>query len=514
MLTILAWASGLARAGDWPQGFGPSGDLRAADADAPTSWSVALGRNIAWKITLPETGQSTPVIVGHRVFLSTMKEVDRDSKLGSDIVAWCCDARTGAILWQRPIAGQYPLRISGCFSDSCTPPAVCDGQRVCFINASGTIACFDLDGKPLWSKSILSVGRTQPFLLDGKMIYIRQNYAPEADGEFPPTHENAPPDQWTQLQALDLKTGEIAWTSTCGVNMGNVPIPQKLSDGRTVIVVGRGGGHGPPEKPEGISMIDGSSGKTIWTLPLEGFMSTMTIPVRSDRVHFFHGPEHLTVDASGKIVSRVSILKDVPVRRWIDNAYTDRTETIADKGDRMIIQQSNLLVGGYHYFRSYTQPYLGRVNVDNDRVEYLELPLQVARAAGKPDEKLWYTPPPAGKKGGEKPKPIQFQTIAENAMKDSRGFVVMGDARSRGNGWGHHATALMTAVGPNLYVPTMSGNVYVIQWKAPKLDEHALLAINDLGPVGQSWTRASLSFGDGHLFAHTIRELICIGAGQ
>jgi len=44
-----------------------------------------------------------------------------------------------------------------------------------------------------------------------------------------------------------------------------------------------------------------------------------------------------------------------------------------------------------------------------------------------------------------------------------------------------------------------------------KLDEDAIVAINDLGPAGQSWTRASVSFSKGRAFAHTIRELICIG---
>ena len=153
-LTLLS----LARGADWPI---------TTDA-APPKWSVALDQNIAWKITLPETGQNTPLVHGGKVFFSTMKEVDADATLGSDIVAWCCDAANGKVLWQREIAGQYPQRLSGCFSDSTSPPAVCDGERVVFINASGTIACFDLNGAPLWSKKILSVGRTLPFVHDSR----------------------------------------------------------------------------------------------------------------------------------------------------------------------------------------------------------------------------------------------------------------------------------------------------------------------------------------------------------
>jgi hypothetical protein len=96
-------------------------------------------------------------------------------------------------------------------------------------------------------------------------------------------------------------------------------------------------------------------------------------------------------------------------------------------------------------------------------------------------------------------------------MKDSAGHVVMGDQRSRGNGWGHHASQIPTVIGEYLYVPTMSGTVYVVRWDSEVLDGKAISAINDLGPVGRAWNRASLSFANDCLYAHTISEVICIG---
>jgi hypothetical protein len=111
---------------------------------------------------------------------------------------------------------------------------------------------------------------------------------------------------------------------------------------------------------------------------------------------------------------------------------------------------------------------------------------------------------------GKKPA-ITKWAFRPNDMKNSRGFVVMGDNRSRGNGWGHHASAVPTRLGDHLFVPTMSGTVYVIDHAADVLNEDAVVAINDLGPIGKSWNRASLSFSDGRIFAHTIREVICIG---
>ena len=55
-----------------------------------------------------------------------------------------------------------------------------------------------------------------------------------------------------------------------------------------------------------------------------------------------------------------------------------------------------------------------------------------------------------------------------------------------------------------------ASTVYVLDASAKVWDERAIIAINDLGPVGRSFNRASLSFAGGRLYAHTIRELICI----
>jgi outer membrane protein assembly factor BamB len=507
ILLSLSLLSTTTAATDWPQAAGPNGDFQS-NRDGPAEWSIVQSRNIAWRLTLPETGQSTPVISHGKVFFTTMKEVSADTELGKDIVAWCCDATNGKVLWQRAIPGKYVARLSGCFSDNSAPPAVTDGKRVVFLNSGGTIICFDLNGKELWQRKILSVGRTLPFLSNGLFVFTRQIYPPEPSGSFPHKYKDSPHDMWTQLHALDMTTGKEVWTSKCGVNMGNALLPQRLADGRAVAMVGRGGGHGPPEKPEGVSLVNLDNGETLWTLPLPGFMSTMSYRIRKDVAHIFHGGEHLSIDAlTGQITRRTSILNEVTTRLWNNGKRVTKQIAIQDsKKRRMITQTSNLLVGKWHYFRSYTRPYLGRVNVDNGAVEYLELPLQLARFSKGQDQFQWFVEPKS-KKGTQ----LKAQAIAPNILKNSRGFVVFGDKRSTGNGWGHVAAATPSVAGQNLYVPVMNGTVYVIRWNAEKLDERAIVAINDLGPAGDAYNRASISFANGRAFAHTIRELICIG---
>ena len=509
--------------GDWNQGPGASGRFTTSGTP-PTQWSVVRDQNIAWRKTLPETGQSTVVTSGDRIFFTTMESVDSDASLGSNIVAYCCDSATGETVWQRKISGDYPLRLSGCFSDSSSPSPVTNGKYVCFFNASGRIVCFDLDGNKHWEKAVMPVGRTQPLLIDNRVVFIRQAYMPDEHGHFTHAYKNAPLEKWTQLQALDIETGKEAWATKCGINMGCIPLPLDLPDGRRVLVVGRGGGHSPPEKPDGISMVDATDGKTIWTLALPKFMSTMTLSNYGDHILVFDAGDHLWVNATtGKIDRRVSIVKDTPVR-IMDPATNTRStvkRSIAiGKKTRAIIQQSNLLVGRYHYFRSYTEPWLGRVDAVSGKVQYLQLPVQLKRTSNSMDDHLLWrqagmaadviASQRATQRKAPKSLPVQLWVFAPNYMKNSRGHVVMGDNRSQGNGWGHHASAIPTAVGDFLFVPTMSGTVYVVRWNHPELDETAIVAINDLGPTAESWNRASLSYSDGKIFAHTIREVIAI----
>ncbi|MEC7678706.1 MAG: PQQ-binding-like beta-propeller repeat protein [Planctomycetota bacterium] len=124
------------------------------------------------------------------------------------------------------------------------------------------------------------------------------------------------------------------------------------------------------------------------------------------------------------------------------------------------------------------------------------MPVQVLRNKNQADRLVWS---------------LNESSFIPADMKNNDGFLVMGDRRSRTNTWGHHASPIMTVVGSHLYIPTMSGTVYCIDWNVGSLDENAILSINDLGVAGPTWTRSSISFDSGKLYARTIKQLICIG---
>jgi hypothetical protein len=57
----------------------------------------------------------------------------------------------------------------------------------------------------------------------------------------------------------------------------------------------------------------------------------------------------------------------------------------------------------------------------------------------------------------------------------------------------------------------MLGVTYVIDGRAEVLDEKALLAVNDLGAPGQTWSLNSISYAEGRLYHRSIKEIVCVG---
>lgn len=498
----------------WHQAGGPNGNFIIEGVEPPTTWSVALNENIAWKKTLPELGQSSVTVWEDKIFFTINKPVHTDSVLGRDIIAYCSSANDGSTLWKKEIIGTHPLRIGSTFGDSSGLPAVTNGNVVVFFNASGAIEGFNLYGNPLWRRKALSSYRGSPFLVGNKLIYVQMNWSPDEKGGYPHPKEELNVSEWTQMQAIDIESGKPIWSTRCGANIGSQPLPLKLDDGRDVLVVGRGGGHTPPEKPVGISLVDGADGSEIWKLPIDNWECRQTISVYEGKIPIIHDEEQWWVDfRTGKIVRKVSIIKNVPVRvnkgaKWETKIMTLKTSERSYE----VIGQSNLLVGQYHYFRSYQHNYLGRANMNTGMVEYLQLPTSMLREQGKPDRFIWEASDLASKpeKTFNVPTETSYWNLKANSVKNSRGFKLLGDNRAQGSGWGHVSSPIPTAIGDTLFLPIMNGMVYAIDWDAEVLDENAIIAINDLGPLGESFTRNNITYSNGKLFTKTIKELICI----
>ena len=148
-----------ALAENWPQWRGPRGDGTSQEAELPIAWGEKSG--IRWKCKLPEWGDSTPVVWGDAIFLTS--HVDDEQ-----LVLVRISAKSGEIVWTQEVGrAKTPraetLKKSGDerrqqkFHNShnfATPSPVTDGEVVIVHFGNGDLAAYDFDGKQLWRRNL------------------------------------------------------------------------------------------------------------------------------------------------------------------------------------------------------------------------------------------------------------------------------------------------------------------------------------------------------------------------
>ena len=150
--------SGWARAENWPQWRGPTGDGVSAETGLPLKWSEHS--NVAWKCPLPGHGASTPVIWNDAVFLTSQQE--------ETLLLLRIEKATGKIIWTRQVGSGEVRRIPprGKSGDErrqqkfhelhnmASPSPVTDGERVVVHFGNGDLAAYDFEGHRLWQTNL------------------------------------------------------------------------------------------------------------------------------------------------------------------------------------------------------------------------------------------------------------------------------------------------------------------------------------------------------------------------
>jgi outer membrane protein assembly factor BamB len=114
----------------------------------PVEWNGKEGKNIKWKVKIPKPGFNSPVIWGNKIFLSGA------DKLGTEV--YCVDKNDGKIIWNADASDipRSPATKPETSEDTglAAPTLATNGNFVCAIFASGTLACFDMAGNRVWAK--------------------------------------------------------------------------------------------------------------------------------------------------------------------------------------------------------------------------------------------------------------------------------------------------------------------------------------------------------------------------
>lgn len=206
-MLVLVTGCGREEAAEWPQFRGPSG-LGVADTGAalPTTWS-ADSANLRWRAPVPGQGNSSPIVAGDRVFLTTAIEVPgtgtgETAHLERALVA--LDLATGKSLWKTAIF-TGPREKGHRYNTSAAPTPVTDGKSV-YAYFGSHLACVSFDGKVLWTKEVepnyaafSHYGAASSPIVAGDAVILVQ------DQEEP--HD----DDTGWMAAFDRRTGDEIW---------------------------------------------------------------------------------------------------------------------------------------------------------------------------------------------------------------------------------------------------------------------------------------------------------------
>jgi outer membrane protein assembly factor BamB len=180
----------------WPQWRGPRADGVCDGQELPIRWSPT--ENIRWSVKLPGWGTSSPIVYGHRVFVTC--ETEEGGKKA--LLTLCYDRETGAELWRHDFGFGVDQRTHEKSNLAVnTPAATEDALYVAFGNAD--IACYAHDGHLLW------VTRYMEIFGDPKMAWgygVSPVVLPDSI-LFPWDHHKGP----CYLIGLDKQTGEVKW---------------------------------------------------------------------------------------------------------------------------------------------------------------------------------------------------------------------------------------------------------------------------------------------------------------
>lgn len=175
---VLAWGlfrvPGEASAADtgahWPSFRGAAASGVADGSELPLRWDVASGRNVRWRTPIPGIANSSPVVWGDRIFVTTavsdggdetfrtglygdVSSVDDLSSHSFEVYA--LDRKTGRILWRRVAREAVPLVKRHLKASQANSTPATDGRFVvALFGGAGSLHCFDLDGKQLWEREL------------------------------------------------------------------------------------------------------------------------------------------------------------------------------------------------------------------------------------------------------------------------------------------------------------------------------------------------------------------------
>ena len=272
--------------GNWPQFRGPSASGIGDGGHPPLQWDIAKGKNIAWTAEIPGLANSSPVVWGDRIYVTTAvssdpKQTFRTGLYGDTDSAgdrsphqWkvlALDKKTGKVLWEQTPYQGTPKTKRHPKSSQASPTPVTDGKIVVAYFGSEGIVAYSTEGKLLWKKDLGLQNAGWFFDPDSEWgaasspVIYKNSVIVQCDRQ-----------KDSFIAALDLKDGKELWRTA------RAEIP---AWGTPTIVPGEGRTELVTNGTKAIRGYDADTGKELWKLGPNSEI-TCTTPVSAHGLIF------------------------------------------------------------------------------------------------------------------------------------------------------------------------------------------------------------------------------------
>ncbi len=274
-------------ASDWASWRGPNQTGSSSETGLISNWSLE-GENLLWKADF--MGRSTPIVLNNRVYVI--------GRVGMDITEQervaCFGAESGDMLWEHRFNvfhSTIPFNRLGWTS-------LAGDVETGYIYAhtiSGVFACFDKDGKVVWSHSLTEEygrftgygGRTVTPVVDGDLVIL----------SFLNTSWGSHAAMRHRYFAFDKKTGEVVWTAKPGGPPKDTTYPVSVVaeiNGRRLLIDGNSDGH--------VYAMDVQTGEKVWGFQVSQGPLNASVVVDGTRIYASHNRENTDTTVMGRVV--------------------------------------------------------------------------------------------------------------------------------------------------------------------------------------------------------------------
>jgi outer membrane protein assembly factor BamB len=200
----------------WPRWRGPSGQGQVSGNGYPDNWSAT--ENVLWKVPVPGEGNSSPVVWGDRIFLTTAR--DRGRRLS--LLAY--RRSDGVQLWEA-FAPEGRLEAVHEKNGHASATVSTDGKLIYASFGSRGLMAFDFNGKLAWRQDLGAINNYwgtagSPLLYKDRIILYQDQQRAESF-----------------IAAFDAASGRQLWRTVRNASVGwGSPVAIR-SGGREEIVV-------------------------------------------------------------------------------------------------------------------------------------------------------------------------------------------------------------------------------------------------------------------------------------